>query len=368
MSNKILMISSTVKVGGGPNNMFSLGQNLKNNFKIFYAIPYDENFSFQIPKNNILFISERKIILKDIFALIKFININSIDIIHAHGKGASVIARILVIFIKKKLVFTYHGIHLECHSKLVQLIYLLYENLTGFLDNYKIFVSYSEMLYAKKVKIFVGNNFRIINNGVKNRSLIKKKELIISSDQKMLNSDLSKKLNIVSVSRFVKQKNILEIVKIAKLLPQINFAIIGEGPEFNKIKKYIFLNNISNVTLTGLKNNVYEYLQISDVFLSTSLYEGMPISVLEAMSVGLPIIATNVIGNKDTIEHGISGYLYNLGEIKVAKDFILYLINNEDLRKKMSIESQRRQRSHFSLDTMINKYRILYKDVLNKTT
>lgn len=361
MSNKILMISSTVKVGGGPNHILSLGKNLKNNFKIFYAIPYDENFSFQIPKNNILYISERRILLKDIFALVKFININSIDIIHAHGKGASVIARILVFLMKKKLVFTYHGIHLECHSKPIQLLYLIYENLTGFLDNYKIFVSDSEMLYAKKVKIPFGNNFRIINNGVKNRYFIKK--LVKTSDQDILNLDLSNRINIVSVSRFVKQKNILEIVKIANLIPQINFAIIGVGPEFNNVKNYILSNNIGNVLLTGLKKNVYDYLHISDIFLSTSLYEGLPISVLEAMSVGLPIIATNVTGNKDTIEHGKSGYLYNLGEIKVAKDFIIYLINNEDLRKKMSLESLRRQRSHFSLDLMIDRYKVLYNDV-----
>ena len=98
---KILMISSTAKVGGGPNNMFSIGKNLNKDFDIFYALPHEENFSFLVPKNNILFISERKILLKDIFSLVKFINKNSIDIIHAHGKGASVLARILVFLLKK---------------------------------------------------------------------------------------------------------------------------------------------------------------------------------------------------------------------------------------------------------------------------
>ena len=164
---KILMISSTAKVGGGPNNMFSIGKNLNKDFDIFYALPNEEKLSFLVPKNKILFISERKILLKDIFSLVKFINKNSIEIIHAHGKGASVLARILVFMMKKKLVFTYHGIHLECHSKVIQLLYLIYENLTGFLDKYKVFVSHSEMLYAKKVKIFFGNNFRIINNDYK---------------------------------------------------------------------------------------------------------------------------------------------------------------------------------------------------------
>tara|TARA_B100000886_G_C20404950_1_gene484301 strand:- start:566 stop:1651 length:1086 start_codon:yes stop_codon:yes gene_type:complete len=360
--NKILMISSTAKVGGGPKNMFSLGQNLMNDFDIFYAIPYEESFSSLIPRSNILFISERKIFLKDIFALAKFINNNSIDIIHAHGKGASVLGRILVLFWKKKLVYTYHGIHLECHTKIIQLLYLIFENITGLLDNYKVFVSCSEMLYAKKVKILFRNNFRIINNGVENRPLSK------AARKDILKSDLAKNFKIVSVSRFVKQKNILEIVKIALLIPQINFLIIGDGPEFNNLSDFIIANNIRNVTLTGFKKNVFPHLQNSDVFLSTSLYEGLPISLLEAMSVGLPIIATNVTGNKDAVEHGISGYLYNLGEIYQAKEYILNLINNKDLRKKMSIESQKRQRDYFSTNTMINEYKILYKDILKKTT
>ena len=60
----------------------------------------------------------------------------------------------------------------------------------------------------------------------------------------------------------------------------------------------------------------------------------MPISILEAMSVGLPIIATNVTGNKDALEHGISGYLYDLGDINHAKDYILSLIKNKYKEEK----------------------------------
>ena len=369
---KILMISSTAKVGGGPNNMFSLGQNLNKYFDILYALPYEKNFSFLVPKNNILFISERKILLKDIFSLVKFIDANSIDIIHAHGKGASILGRILVFLMKKKLVYTYHGIHLECHSKIIQFIYLIYENLTGFLDKYKIFVSHSEMLYAKKAKIFFRKNFRIINNGVINRPLIEEKsineKLYLFPEKDLLISDLYKRSKIVSVSRFVKQKNIFEIVKIAKLIPEVNFLIIGDGPEFYNVKKFIIENKIGNVILTGLKKNVFPYLEISDIFLSTSLYEGLPISILEAMSVGLPIIASNVTGNKDTLEHGISGYFYELGDIYQAKEYIFSLINNKDQRKKMSIESQKRQREHFSINTMINNYKNLYNDILKKTS
>ena len=75
----------------------------------------------------------------------------------------------------------------------------------------------------------------------------------------------------------------------------------------------------------------------ADIYLSTSLYEGLPISILEAMSVGLPIIASDVTGNCDTIVNGKSGYLYNINDVKDAELKIKKLSKSDDLRKKALI-------------------------------
>ena len=71
-------------------------------------------------------ISERRISLKDILRLIKFWKENSIDIIHAHGKGAGLIARIIKIFLHKPLIYTFHGIHTNCLSRLDRYLYIFY--------------------------------------------------------------------------------------------------------------------------------------------------------------------------------------------------------------------------------------------------
>ena len=78
----------------------------------------------------------------------RFINKNSIDFIHAHGKGAGVIARITNILSKKILVFTFHGIHYKCHNFFMRKLYIIYENLFGRLDTHKILVSESERKFA----------------------------------------------------------------------------------------------------------------------------------------------------------------------------------------------------------------------------
>ena len=149
----ILMISSSSSLGGGTKHMFSLGEKINNDIKVFYALPNNKNYFCYLNKENFIEISERKISFKDIFNLRKFINLNSIDIIHAHGKGAGAVSRILRLLIKKPLIYTFHGIHLQCHRWHTKLAYLLYEYLTGWIDSCKILVSNSEKIYAIKSKI-----------------------------------------------------------------------------------------------------------------------------------------------------------------------------------------------------------------------
>ncbi len=347
---KILMISSSSSLGGGTKHMFTLGENINNNFEIFYAMPQNKNFLNYLNSENFIEISERKINLKDIFNLIDFIKLNSIDIIHAHGKGASVLSRIIKLFINKKLIYTFHGIHLQCHSWPKRLIYITYEYLTGWLDSYKILVSKSEKIYAMKSKIKLGKKFMIINNGVEDKPIKNLKKISLET------------IFVISICRFVEQKNIKEILNIASKLPNLNFTIIGNGPLWDQMNYWIKKNNLDNVRLIGEQKDIFKYLYQSDIYLSTSLYEGLPISILEAMSIGLPIVASNVIGNCDTIQQGVSGFLYQLNDSNTAVSYLVKLAENVDLRRKIGSAAFKRQRKIFSKNSMILNYINLYKN------
>ena len=127
-----------------------------------------------------------------------------------------------------------------------------------------------------------------------------------------------------------------------------------------ELEDLIKTNNIKNVFLLGNKKNVFNYLIASDIYLTSSLYEGLPIAVLEAMSIGLPIIASDVVGNKDTVKHNYSGFLYSLGDIKKACDFLEELSNNNIKRYKFGLNSRKLQIKLFSKDMMKKKYTDLY--------
>jgi len=354
---KILLLSSSGKTGGGPSHIFFLKELLKDKFDFYLAMPSFSSNTMQFDKNKYLEIAERKILLIDIIRLVIFFRRNSIDIIHAHGKGAGLIARIIKIFLNKPLIYTFHGIHTTCLNRIKKYFYIIYENLTGWLDDEKVFVSLSEKLEAINLKIFIGKKYRIINNCTK--KMIRNQ---VNREKNNVKIGINnKKKNIISICRLVDQKNIFEIFEIAKKLQMYNFVILGNGYLFDKAKYYIVSKKIKNVYLMGNKKDVFKYLYESDLFLSTSLYEGHPISILEAMSIGLPIVASEVTGNIDTIKNNFSGLFYRLGDINGAVNCIEKIMKNRDLKLKISNNSFLTHRKLFTTKKMKNEYVSLYK-------
>ncbi len=355
---KILLISASGKTGGGPSHINLLRELLEDEFDFYLAMPSFNSKSMRFDNNKYLKISERKILLIDIIRLVKFFRKNSIDIIHAHGKGAGLIARIIKIFLNKPLIYTFHGVHTTCLNRLKKYLYIFYENLTGWIDDEKVFVSLSEKLQAIDLKIFIGEKNRIINNCTKKKI---RNQVNREKNNEKIGINNTKK-NVISICRLVDQKNIFEIFEIAKKLQIYNFVVLGNGYLFDKAKIYIESKKIENVYLLGNKKDVFKYLYESDLFLSTSLYEGHPISILEAMSIGLPIVATKVTGNTDTIKNNFSGLFYSLGDINEAVKCIEKIMQNSDLKLEISNNSFLTHRKLFTTKIMKNKYLSLYKE------
>ena len=357
LKTKILLISASGKTGGGPSHILLLKDLLSDKFDFYLAMPFCNQKNNNFDDKKYLNISERKVLLIDIVNLIIFSRKNSIDIIHAHGRGAGLLARIIKIFLHKPLIYTFHGIHTPCFSRLKKFLYIFYENTTGWLDNEKVFVSLSEKHQTINSKIFFGKNNCIINNSTKK---MLKKNFNQEKDNLRVGINNNKK-NIVSICRLVDQKNIFEIFKIAKKLQIYNFIVLGDGYLFKKAKIYLKNNYIKNVFLFGNQTDVFKYLYESDLFLSTSLYEGHPISILEAMSIGLPIVASNVIGNIDTIKSGFSGFFYRLGDIDQAIYLIEKIMKNNTLKLEFSNKAFFTHRKLFTTSKMRNHYLSLYK-------
>ncbi|MDP3832188.1 MAG: glycosyltransferase, partial [Ignavibacteriaceae bacterium] len=172
---------------------------------------------------------------------------------------------------------------------------------------------------------------------------------------------------ILTVTRFDYSKNSELIIEIAnellkrKLLSDFEFHFVGSGQGESQIKESI-KNSLVNdrFIFHGFQKDLTKYYQNAFVYLSTSRWEGLPLSVLEAMSFGVPVIATNVRGNKDAVLDKLTGYLFDLEKPESAADKIIELRNNKQLWISLSLASRERVRNNFTIERMAELTEKLY--------
>jgi len=159
------------------------------------------------------------------------------------------------------------------------------------------------------------------------------------------------------VGRLIRDKGIIEFIEAAKKIkhsfPSAKFRIVGAFDENPSAITKSFIDKFvaeGVVDYVGTTSNVLPYLQESEVFVLPSYREGTPRSVLEAMAVGLPIITTDVPGCRETVSHGLNGLLVTEKDVDSLYSAMFTLINDSNLRSKMSSESILRAKKIFNVD------------------
>lgn len=233
---------------------------------------------------------------KSIYHLIRELKKINPDVIHLHSSKAGVLGRIAYFFLfkKKKLFYTPHGYSFlrTDISKTTRNIYRQIEQVFQSLFKGTI-VACGDSEYEIASKI---GKSALVRNGidVKNISCYSKPHQ-------------NEKLTIGIIARITAARNPSFFNEIALRFPQYNFLWIGDG-ELNH------LITAPNIKITGWildREKVLEQLNTIDIYMQISLWEGLPIAVLEAMAMQKPVIATNIIGNKDIVIHNSTGFLFD---------------------------------------------------------
>lgn len=285
--------------------------------------------------------------LKDIKALWELYTIlkkiDNIDIIHLHSSKAGFLGRIVSFLLgkSKKTIYTPHAIsflRLDVSLK-KRKIFIWMEKFASFFGGKIVACSQSEKEVIEEQGI---KNVTFINNGIKPLQIEKKE-------------NMSDKITIISVGRLSIQKNPKLFNDIALEFidnPNIQFIWCGDG----ELKSEL---NSPNIKCTGWieRKELECYLVNADIYLSTSLWEGLPLSVLEAMSVGLPVVLSNCVGNRDLVRD--NGFLYK--DKKEATNNINELIENKELINKKGYNSKILMDNNFYIKNMAISYLNIYK-------
>ncbi|HMR42883.1 MAG TPA: glycosyltransferase family 4 protein, partial [Saprospiraceae bacterium] len=155
--------------------------------------------------------------------------------------------------------------------------------------------------------------------------------------------------------------------KISEHFPEAYFILVGDGPHFEALRQQATELGIAEKTIfPGRLEEVRPWLAAMDVYLMTSEFEGLPIAMLEAMSMRLPIVSTTAGGIGEVVRTGEEGFLAPVHDYTALLQPLLQLLKNENLRKQTGTNARRRVETAFSIERMARELETVYLDILKK--
>lgn len=154
---------------------------------------------------------------------------------------------------------------------------------------------------------------------------------------------------------------------VVKQRADARLVLVGEGPELAKIQQLVQQAGLDkHIRLLGLRKDVARLLPTADVFLLSSISEGIPLTLIEAMAAGLPVVSTRVGGVGEVVEEGVTGLLAPAGDDAKLAEHILRLAADQTSRLQMGERGRQRAVDKFSESRMHAGYLQLYEELLNR--
>lgn len=270
------------------------------------------------------------------------------DIVHIHSSKAGIVARLAGVFSSAKIVFTVHGYGYRELNGVKRTVAIFIERFLSWLTDELIFVSRYDYEAAKKDGA-LGRSFKrfhVIYNGL-NLS-------VYSSPRSKTYNENKKK--IVMVARFgVPKRQDLLIKAFLKLNSTYQLYFVGEGPNFTQIKEKYQQDSIHYL---GFSEQVNQILKQMDALILISDFEAFPLSVIEGMATGLPIIASKVGGIPEAVVDGKNGYLVDNAEEQIVNAIKTVFAN--ETKYKAFAKSSREFSQRFDINTMISQTHDVY--------
>lgn len=287
------------------------------------------------------------------------------DLVHCHSTKAGLLGRLAAAMTNTPTIFTVHGWGFynseydRATSAIVQ-----GERLLACVTDEFVCVSQNDLEQGQKHSIICQSDASVIHNGIP--SLPSPEDRTCLVDICAIDPDVP---ILGSIARLAPQKDPLAILRTAKELQDrgrtVQTVIIGSGPLAEDCEKYAAENNIDDVYMLGFREDALNLLFDFDLFLLPSKFEGFPLTVLESLHAGVPLIAYDTGGVSEAIEHGETGLVAPPGD---HDSFVMYteqLLADDARRTEMSERAQAVASKQFSAERMISEYESTYKQILD---
>ena len=301
--------------------------------------------------------------IRAFLSLYKLFKKEDFTIIHTHSSKAGLLARLAAVLNKTPIVIhTIHGFAFNDFMNIFKKNFFIYlEKLLAKWTDVLITVSNLNKKKIIDLNIAQENKIKNIYSGI---------DLSLFTNKK--NDDFRKELNLQnnhlllgSVGRLSDQKDPITMIEafgiISKPFPNAHLVLVGDGELKGKIlEKIDQLKLDGKVHLTGNKNNPWSVYHSMDLFIMSSIYEGLGRSITEALSCGVPVVCTDVEGVPEIVRDNITGILVPPKDANKLADGIIRTLNDMEPAKKMAEEGRRFVKDNFDVNKMVNDIDSLY--------
>ena len=379
---KVLHIIKSLNLGGAESNLFNLVQATnKNNFELHVAYSQGGEIEDRFLKSDINLFkftpNDHKIkslaSIPIIIRLAAYIKNNKIDIVHTHIFNGQIWGGIAARISGAKVVEHVHDFrYLDTAD---------FQRRRGTTTQYK-YAKYFQWLTDSAVVLTQQNADFLLDHGFQDKQKIHQIRNGIPLMNVSLSSDRHEKLKsgfdiphdalvISTLSRMSPEKNIDLILRIAPAVksqvPSAVFVIAGNGPLLEEFKTHINESQLDYIKFIGYYDDVRELLSISDLFLLPSFLELHSIALLEAMSMGVPLITSEDVGcNNKFISHGIDGFLLDPFKDEGWADTIIEISKDSLLRQEVGQAAKKTCESKYDIAITAAKFEQLYEHILNR--
>ncbi len=301
-------------------------------------------------------------------ALYRLLRRQPFDIIHTHSSKAGILGRAVGrAATNAKLVYSPQGFYFLGSSGMGRHVYLNLERLAGRLTDRLIALSASEREVAVANGVIAPQRVALIENGVDACEVRQRAQG--APDLAALGIPAAVPL-VGTLARFIPQKapedTLAVFARLHASAPAAHFLWIGHGgPSEREIRaRAAALGLADQVHFLGYRADALAWVRLLDVFLLTSRWEGMPYSILEAMALAKPIVATAAVGTSDVLEHNRTGMLAPVGDVDSLAAHAARLLDDSGRAQALGARALRAVETRFSQQRMLDKTQALYLSVL----
>jgi glycosyltransferase involved in cell wall biosynthesis len=290
------------------------------------------------------------------------------EILHTHSSKAGILGRFAAALAGvPRVVHTYHGFGFhDRQPAFVKSLYVFLERVCARFTDVLVFVSRSNIEYAASHGIVDQKDAVLIRSGVDLSGL---PAPVDAAKLKMSAGVGMHKLLVVSVGNLKPQKNAGDFVSAAAAvvaeLPEARFVFVGDGPERRSLEARAFAKGLEGkVMFLGWRRDAAQWLAAADVFVMTSLWEGLPRALVEAMKSGTPPVCYATDGVTDLIQDGVNGFLVEPGDHAALAARVSALLKDEPRREALGAAAAAAIGPEFDIGGMVRSQEALYEGLL----